>query len=118
MKEKDDYKNSDWLKHQYYELGKSIQDIANEQGASMITIRKWLDMSEEDKQKTLKIQNVNAQLHYELGKSTQTVNSRLQKNADSQLWCWVVIIGIIVSIIGLIIAGNIFEFWEFIPWLG
>lgn len=41
--EKDDYKNLGWLRHQHYELGKSIQDIANEQGVSMIVIRKWLD---------------------------------------------------------------------------
>ncbi|MFX1448271.1 MAG: hypothetical protein ACFFCG_09050, partial [Promethearchaeota archaeon] len=41
--EKDDYKNIDWLRHQYYELGKSIQDIADEQGVSMMVIRKWLD---------------------------------------------------------------------------
>ena len=43
VEEKDDYKNLDWLRYQYYEIGKSIQDIANDQGVSMITIRKWLD---------------------------------------------------------------------------
>ena len=61
MKVKDDYKNSDWLKHQYYELGRSVQDIAEEQGVSMITIRNWIDISEEDKQKTIKIQTVKSQ---------------------------------------------------------
>ena len=40
---KDDYKSLDWLRHHYYELGKSLQDIADEQGVSMMTIRKWLD---------------------------------------------------------------------------
>jgi len=58
VKVKDDYKDSDWLKRQYYELGRSVQDIATEQGVSMITIRKWIDISEEDKQKTIKIQTV------------------------------------------------------------
>ena len=32
-----------WLKHQYYDLGRSIQDIADELDESMITIKKWLD---------------------------------------------------------------------------
>ncbi|MHA2391325.1 MAG: hypothetical protein ACXAEX_05095 [Promethearchaeota archaeon] len=49
VEEKDDYKNFDWLKHQYYELGKSVQDIANEQGVSMITIRKGIDKLESEK---------------------------------------------------------------------
>ncbi len=35
--------NINWLKHQYYDLGNSLQDIANEQNLSMITIRKWVD---------------------------------------------------------------------------
>ena len=35
--------NPQWLKHQYYELGRSIQDIADELDESMITIKKWLD---------------------------------------------------------------------------
>lgn len=61
VKAKDDYKDSDWLKHQYYELGRGVQDIADEQGVSMITIRNWIDMSEEDKQKTIKIQTVKSQ---------------------------------------------------------
>jgi len=41
--EKQEYMNPSWLKHQYYDLGKSLQDIANEQNVSMITIRKWID---------------------------------------------------------------------------
>ena len=53
-KVKDDYKDLYWLECQYYDLGKTIQDIAEEQGVSMITIRKWLDMSEEERQKLLK----------------------------------------------------------------
>ena len=40
---KDDYKDLNWLKHQYYEVGRTIQDIASEQGVSMMTIRNWLD---------------------------------------------------------------------------
>lgn len=43
VEEKDDYKNLDWLRQQYYEIGRTIQDIAYGQGVSMITIRKWLD---------------------------------------------------------------------------
>jgi len=43
FEEKQDYMNPSWLKHQYYDLGISLQDIANEQRVSMITIRKWVD---------------------------------------------------------------------------
>ena len=43
---KDDYKNLEWLKYQYYDLGRSIQDIADDQGESMVLIRKWLDKLE------------------------------------------------------------------------
>jgi len=43
FEEKQDYMNPSWLKHQYYDLGRSLQDIANEQRVSMITIRKWVD---------------------------------------------------------------------------
>ena len=50
---KEYYKDTAWLKHQFHELGRSIQDIATEQGVSIITIRKWLDISEEEKQKLL-----------------------------------------------------------------
>ncbi|MBA7554200.1 hypothetical protein ES705_46812 [subsurface metagenome] len=40
---KKDYINKTWLNHQYYELGRSLQDIANDQGVSMMTIKKWVD---------------------------------------------------------------------------
>lgn len=40
---KEDYKNLDWLRYQYHDLGKSIQDIAHDQGVSMITIKEWLE---------------------------------------------------------------------------
>ena len=42
-KEKEDYKDVNWLKHQYYDLGRTVQDIADEQNVSMIVIRKWVD---------------------------------------------------------------------------
>lgn len=42
----EDQTNLNWLKHQYYDLGRSIQDIANELGVSMIRIRKSLDRIE------------------------------------------------------------------------
>lgn len=41
--EKQEYKNPSWLTHQYYDLGESIQDIANEQNVSIVAIRKWID---------------------------------------------------------------------------
>ncbi|MFX1419955.1 MAG: hypothetical protein ACFE9N_13635 [Promethearchaeota archaeon] len=44
--EKQDYMNEVWLKHQYYDLEKSVQEIANEQNVSMITIKKWVDKLE------------------------------------------------------------------------
>ncbi len=50
LEEKCDYMNVNWLKHQYYDIGKSIQDIANEQNTSLITIRKWLDKIENSSQ--------------------------------------------------------------------
>lgn len=40
---KKDYIKVNWLNHQYYELGKSLQDIADNQGVSMITVKKWVD---------------------------------------------------------------------------
>jgi len=43
FEEKKNYMNLKWLNHQYYELGRSLQDIANDQGVSMITIKKWVD---------------------------------------------------------------------------
>ena len=45
---KEDYSDLDWLKHQYYDLGRTIQDIADEQNVSMITIKKWLEELEGD----------------------------------------------------------------------
>jgi len=38
--------NINWLKHQYYDLGRTMQDIANELGVSMIRIRKLLSRIE------------------------------------------------------------------------
>jgi len=35
--------NVEWFKHQYYDLGKSIQDIANELDESVISVRKRLE---------------------------------------------------------------------------
>ncbi|MFX0028805.1 MAG: zinc ribbon domain-containing protein, partial [Candidatus Hermodarchaeota archaeon] len=43
MEERGYYENLEWLRHHYYELGWSIQDIANYQGVSMITVKKWVD---------------------------------------------------------------------------
>ena len=44
---KKNYMNLKWLNHQYYELGKSLQDLANDQGVSMMTIKKWVDKLED-----------------------------------------------------------------------
>lgn len=44
--EKRDYMNLTWLNHQYYDLGRSLQDIADDQGVSMMTINKWVDKIE------------------------------------------------------------------------
>jgi len=44
--EKQDYMNLGWLRHQHYNLEKSIQEIADEQNVSMITIKKWVDKLE------------------------------------------------------------------------
>lgn len=41
--EKKDYMDLEWLNHQYNELGMSFQDIAINQGVSMITVKKWVD---------------------------------------------------------------------------
>ena len=35
--------NAEWFKHQYYDLGKSIQDIADELNESVATLRKRID---------------------------------------------------------------------------
>jgi hypothetical protein len=48
VKEKEDYKNRVWLKHHYHKLGWSIQDIANDQGVSMMTVKKWVEKLEND----------------------------------------------------------------------
>ena len=40
---KKNYMNLKWLNRQYYELGRSLQDIADDQGVSMMTIKKWVD---------------------------------------------------------------------------
>jgi len=40
---KKDYVNLKWLNHQYYELGRNLQDIASDQGVSMMTIKKWVN---------------------------------------------------------------------------
>ena len=40
--ERQDYMNFDWLRHQYYELGRSLQDIATDQGVSIGMIRRWV----------------------------------------------------------------------------
>jgi len=44
---KKNYMNLKWLNYQYYELGKSLQDLANDQGVSMMTIKKWVDKLED-----------------------------------------------------------------------
>ncbi|MFX1428112.1 MAG: hypothetical protein ACFFBE_16785 [Promethearchaeota archaeon] len=41
--EKQDYMNLGWLRHQHYNLEKSVQEIADEQNVSMITIKKWVE---------------------------------------------------------------------------
>jgi MFS family permease len=48
-KKRDEF-NLEWFNHQYYDLGRSIQDIANELNESVITIRKWLDDNESKKE--------------------------------------------------------------------
>lgn len=40
--EKKDYMNLAWLREQYYELGRNVQDIATDQGVTRGTIEKWL----------------------------------------------------------------------------
>jgi len=40
---KKDYVNLKWLNHQYYELGRNLQDIASDQGVSMMTIKKGVN---------------------------------------------------------------------------
>ena len=50
--EKQDYMNLGWLRFQHYNLEKNIQEIADEQNVSMITVKKWVDKLE-NKQKRL-----------------------------------------------------------------
>lgn len=47
VKKKNGHMNLSWLKHQYYSLGRSIQDIADKLDVSMMSVRKWLDRIEE-----------------------------------------------------------------------
>jgi hypothetical protein len=44
--ERYDYMDANWLRYQYYNKGRTIQYIANDQNVSMITIKKWLDKLE------------------------------------------------------------------------
>ena len=46
--EKQDYTDLKWLEKQHFELNKSIQQIADEQNVSMITIRAWIDKIEKN----------------------------------------------------------------------
>lgn len=41
--EKADYKDPSWLRHQYYELGRILQDISSEQGIYIGEIKEWVD---------------------------------------------------------------------------
>ena len=45
-KEKTDYMNLNWLKHQYFDLGKNLQDIATNQNVTIIKIKRWVDKIE------------------------------------------------------------------------
>ena len=45
-RERTDYMNLDWLKHQYFDLGKNLQDIAIDQKVSIIKIKRWVDKIE------------------------------------------------------------------------
>ncbi len=46
--EKQDYTDLKWLENQHFELNKSIQQIANEQNVSMMTIREWINKIEKN----------------------------------------------------------------------
>ena len=48
VSEKKDYMDLKWLEKQYYDLNKSIQDIADDQHVSMMTIKKWIDKINRD----------------------------------------------------------------------
>ena len=43
LEEKQNYMNLKWLHHHYYDLRRSLQDIADDQGVSMLTVKKWVD---------------------------------------------------------------------------
>lgn len=45
-REKTDYMNLNWLKHQYFDLGKNLQDIATNQNVTILKIKRWLDKLE------------------------------------------------------------------------
>ncbi len=51
VKEKKDYMDLTWLKHHYYDLGRSLQDIADEQNVSMITIKKYVERLDSEKKR-------------------------------------------------------------------
>lgn len=61
--EKRDYLNLTWLNYQYYELGRSLQDIADDQGVSMMTINKWVDKIEEPGSVKTEEKSINACPH-------------------------------------------------------
>ena len=44
-----EYYDLSWLENQYYNLGKTLQDIADDQNVSMIEIRKYLDKVNENR---------------------------------------------------------------------
>lgn len=43
VQEKENYLDVEWLKHQYHDLGRSIQEIADDQNVSMMKIREALE---------------------------------------------------------------------------
>jgi len=49
--ETQDYMNLGWLRLQHYNLEKDIQEIADEQNVSMITIKKWVDKLENNQKR-------------------------------------------------------------------
>ena len=46
--EKQDYTDLKWLEKQHFELNKSIQQIADEQNVSMMTIKEWINKIEKN----------------------------------------------------------------------
>ncbi|NHJ19436.1 MAG: hypothetical protein EAX91_00730 [Candidatus Lokiarchaeota archaeon] len=47
LKRKYDFQDLSWLKNQYFNLGKTLQDIAEDQNASMMQIKIYLDKIKE-----------------------------------------------------------------------